>query len=65
MNKVKCEHVWFKGIMGKVCSQVCTHIHMYDDLVNTGALERCAQEYLKVDICLYMLCPSERFFHLI
>ena len=49
--KVLCE--WF--------AHEYLNTHMYEDLVNIGALERCSQEYPKPDRCLPMLCPCEGF----
>ena len=39
--------------------------HIYDDLVNKGSLERCFQEYPKLDGTLHMLCPCERTSHML
>ena len=36
------------------------YTHMNDDLVNTGALERCSQGYPKLHGAVQMLCPYER-----
>ena len=38
--------------------------HMHDDLGNRGALERCSQEYPKLDRFLNMLCPCEKVSHM-
>ena len=39
--------------------------HMYDDLFNRGAFERCAQYYPKIYKCIHMLFPCERVSHVI
>ena len=44
MNEVKYDYVWFKGVMWKVCSHVCTHKHVWWSNNRLG-LERCSQEY--------------------
>ena len=41
------------------------HTHMYDDLVNRGALERCSQGYPELVGDLHMLCPHESTSHII
>ena len=41
------------------------HIRIYDDLVNSGALEGYPKKCPKLDRCLHVLCQGERFSHII
>ena len=44
---------------------VYLYTHMYDNLINIGALGRCSQEYPKLDGDLHILYPCERTSHMI
>ena len=57
MNEMKYAYVWSKGVMWKGCSHICRHTHMYDDLVNGGALTgvlKCTLNYMVLEYAMSM-----------